>query len=418
MWAQHPPKGDAMANEKLMVVEDVEVATNSPSTGPVKTWGYVSAQPSEYLVVFRNGKLAESSSGQGARHFKWPGDTVAVIPTTLKEVLFQANQITQDNVDVRLRGMVVYRIVDPLRICRLINFADRQAGEAKLARMIADVCRSNAKALVSNMTLERCMRQRKEEIASALKNEVSRLTGDAADLGVGVVTVDIQDVYVQDAELFAALQARFKAEAESQADLAKLTKRQELERHQLAAERDLAEQRHTLAMEKQRRESERELAHLAEQRRNEQDKFELEKLRVEDAGQLALRRVQQEAEREQVAAQARQARAIIDTEARQVVANQEIAQLNARLAAENQAGPAALERLFIEKTLPGVAEAVSSSLGAMRLNVYQATGEGGAATPLGFVLQQVLTTLDGWRRGGRLSESAAPGSAGPAPAGG
>jgi len=96
---------------------DIEIATNSPDAQAtaIRNWGFVAAQPSEYLIAYRNGQLRDKVSGQGGRCFKLPWDTVALVPTTLKEVVFQANQITNDNVDVRLRGMVIYRISDPLR---------------------------------------------------------------------------------------------------------------------------------------------------------------------------------------------------------------------------------------------------------------------------------------------------------------
>jgi hypothetical protein len=129
----------------------------------LKSWGIISAKPSEYLVHFRNGKLRERSSGQGASCFKWPSDTVAVIPTTLKEVMFEASQITSDNVDVKIRGMGIYRIAEPRRTFRLFNFTFRERAEQKLAFAIADMCRSTAKWLVSNMSVEECIRKRKEE---------------------------------------------------------------------------------------------------------------------------------------------------------------------------------------------------------------------------------------------------------------
>ena len=105
--------------------DEHELTSNTPSAPP-KGWGFVGAKPSEYLVVYRKGALDERRGGQGARIWKWPSDSIAIVPTTLKEVVFKANQITQDNVDVRVRGMVVYRISDPPRICKLINFEARR----------------------------------------------------------------------------------------------------------------------------------------------------------------------------------------------------------------------------------------------------------------------------------------------------
>ena len=102
---------------------EVEIMSSSPDDQRLnKKWGYITALPSEYLIHFKKGRLSEKSSGQGAVCFKWPRDTIFIIPTSLKEIAFQANQLTADNVDVRIRGMAVYRISDPLKIYKLINF--------------------------------------------------------------------------------------------------------------------------------------------------------------------------------------------------------------------------------------------------------------------------------------------------------
>ena len=113
---------------------DVEVTSSSPDDQRLrKNWGFITAYPHEYLIHFRHGRLSQKTSGQGARCFKWPEDTLFIIPTSLKEIVFQANQLSSDNVDVRLRGIAIYRINDPLKIYTLLNFSSRQQAEEKLA---------------------------------------------------------------------------------------------------------------------------------------------------------------------------------------------------------------------------------------------------------------------------------------------
>jgi regulator of protease activity HflC (stomatin/prohibitin superfamily) len=354
------------------------MASNTPEPR-AKRWGFVSALPSEYLVVYRGGKLRERVSRQGGRCWKWPSDTVAIVPTTLKEVLFRANQITVDNVDVQLRGMVLYRISDPLTIYRLINFTNREQAEAKLGRIIADTCRSNAKWLVANMSVEQCLRRRKEEIAAALTAEVARVvgSGESGGWGIEIVTVDIQDIYIQDSELFSNLQARFKAEREGEAALARLAAREQITRSELTVERTLAEERHRLDLDK---------ARLA---------AELERLRVEQNGAIEHDRTRRENEREGLAAEGRRDRACVDAEARTVVDRQALEALEGRVKAENAAAPASLERLFITEALPAVARALAESASDMRFNVMHTAGPGSSdATPFGFLLGQIVELLD------------------------
>lgn len=208
-----------------------------PSEDPekMKRWGLVSAQPSEYLVHYRSGKLREKSSGQGATCFKLPWDSVAIVPTTLKEVFFEANQITKDNIEVRIKGGIVYHIEDPIQAYKLINFSFRERAEEKLSMTMADMCRANAKALVANMTMEECVRCRKEQVSTVLKEEMERVLAGVSDddrWGIRVDSIDIIDVYIISDEIFEAIQEQFKNE-----------KRREAEHSRIATEREISQKR-------------------------------------------------------------------------------------------------------------------------------------------------------------------------------
>lgn len=366
-------------------LDHAELTTNSPVTVPSRAWGWVSARPSEHLIVFRKGKLAEALGGQGGRFFKRPSDTYVLVPTTLKEVVFHANQVTTDFVDVRVRGMVVYRIVDPLRIYPLINFADRVAAEAKLAQMLSDMCRSAAKRLVANLGLDECIRRRREGIAAMLAEELSGLA--TTRWGVEVVTLDVQDVFVQDAELFAAMQLTFKAETNRAAQLARLDAERTIEARRLADARALEKDRAELALEKAQREATLELARIELSRRREEEQHALERLRAAQVKETAAH--QQELDR--AAALARCERIRIRAEARRLDHEEDTRALREQLAAESGAGRASLERLFLTQALPQVAQAVAKSLEHARLHVVQ-TGAGGAAT--GFLPMAVTQVLD------------------------
>src|SRR5678815_649213 len=79
----------------------------------LKSWGFVGAKPSEYLVCTRRGAVDRSRSGQGRRIFKWPWDSVSIVPTTLQRIEFTADQVTRERVGVQVTGIAVYRIAEP-----------------------------------------------------------------------------------------------------------------------------------------------------------------------------------------------------------------------------------------------------------------------------------------------------------------
>lgn len=366
---------------------DAEMTSNSPAAA-TKSWGWVSARPSEYLIVFRGGKVDAAACGQGGRFWKWPSDSYAIIPTTLKEVVFHANQITTDLVDVRVRGMVVFRIEDPLRIYKLINFTDRQAAEAKLAQMISDMCRSVAKWLVANLALEECMRRRKEAIGTALVREVAGLASER--WGVDIVTIDVQDVFIQDEALFRAMQAGFRAEKEREAEQARQNAGRAIEEHRLAGERALEKERQELALEKAQRDAHVELTRLDLARRRDEEAARSERLRFEQADALAAERLGREEERARLAAEGQRERTRIAAESRRIEADEATRALGARLEVESSAGPASLDRLYLTEAVPQISKLVAAALTNARLHVYQG-GEGKGMVPM--VLGEILDAV-------------------------
>jgi hypothetical protein len=69
----------------------------------MKKWGLITARPSEYLIHMRRGKV-RGVSGQGASCFKLPGDSVAIVPTSVQRLQFTADQVTSEKVGVQVTG--------------------------------------------------------------------------------------------------------------------------------------------------------------------------------------------------------------------------------------------------------------------------------------------------------------------------
>lgn len=377
----------------MKLSNDIEVTSSSPNDNRMnKSWGYIAAYPHEYLIHFRRGKLNTKSSGQGAQCFKWPGDTVFVIPTSLKEIVFEANQLSADNVDVRIRGMAIYRISNPLQIYTQLNFSNRQQAEEKLARMIGDLCRSTAKWLVANMGIEECLRKRKEEIAASLKREVTQVVSDSEKgWGVEVLTIDIQDVYIQDAEIFEAMQTIFKSEKLRESQLSQLKLQQEVEIRKLQQGMELAEHQKARELENARIAAEIKAEETRLAQENDKTQFALDQYRVEQNEAMAKYKLTQEVERQRQKIQIRTEEDAAKLEAQRLAQDLEIDALRRKLEAENTATPLSLEKNFIETALPAIAQAVASSMSNSRVNIIQGGDDGG--TPFKFVLVELMDIL-------------------------
>lgn len=218
-----------------------------PEEDPEKTkrWGWVSARPSEFLIRMRGGSVL--SAGQGATVFKWPWDSIAVVPTTVQRLHFVADQITNEKVGVKVTGIAVYRIAEPLIASRMLNFSYPERAQEKLAEMMEEMCVGASRRLIANLTVEQCLTRRKDALATELVREIAPVVSgegkleDGTDRGWGVVvdTIEIQDVRVLSAQVFSNMQARFRISQEQVAREAELAKERAIRTDETATERQL-----------------------------------------------------------------------------------------------------------------------------------------------------------------------------------
>ena len=373
---------------------EIEIMSSSPDDPRLKKkWGYITALPSEFLIHFQKGRLNEKKCGQGASCFKRLRDTVFIIPTSLKEISFQAGQLTKDNVDVRIKGMAVYRISDPMKIYKLINFSNRQHAEEKLARMIGDMCRSTSKWLVSNMGVEECMRKRKEEIALALHREVTTIIADAEKgWGVEIFTIDIQDVYIQDDELFRSLQMLYKNDKLKESEQAQLDLERNLELKRLEIEQSLAEHRKRNELDKAQIEAEIRNEQIRLARQNEENQAGLDKFRVEENESIENYKLEQQLERQRKQMSFQLEKTKNDVAANQLRHQEELDALQKRISIENEATSAGIEKGFFERGLPAAVEMMAKSMNNANVTVIHQDEKGGGL-PFNYVLTEALKLL-------------------------
>jgi flotillin len=211
----------------------------------LKRWGWITAKPSEYLVCTRRGQVDHRRSGQGARIFKWPWEAVSIVPTTLQRIEFVADQITREHVGVTVTGIAVYRIAEPELAYRVLNFTYGEAASEKLAHTLREMFIGAARRLIANLALDECLTRRKEAIASFLMAEIAPVVSgegaphDTTDRGWGVVidTIEIQDVQIQSGQVFAHLQAPYRAAIAARAELAEVERARQVAESRAEAQR-------------------------------------------------------------------------------------------------------------------------------------------------------------------------------------
>jgi regulator of protease activity HflC (stomatin/prohibitin superfamily) len=310
----------------------------------IPSWGRVTAAPHEYLIQMRDGRVIRS--GPGLSVFKWPGDSIALVPTSVRKLSFRADQVTLEKTGVDVTGLAVYRIVEPLLAFRML---DGDVGG--LTEILRDMFVGATRRIVASLTLEECITHRKERVAAALLHEIAPVLAgegrldDTADGGWGVVldTIEIQDVRVLSAEVFARLQAPYREKLALDAMRAKDEVTRENDRLEAERRRASEQQARALMQEQDARvEAERERAMQAQAHAEQLEKQELE-------ATLARRRHEVEAERD---------RAVIEGETKKQLGELEAELVRLARAAQGDLSEARLREIALTQTLPQIAVAL------------------------------------------------------------
>jgi hypothetical protein len=343
-------------------------------------WGRVTAEPHEYLIQIKNGRV--KAHGQGISVFKWPSDSIAILPTSIAKLSFSADQVTLEKVGVEVRGLAVYRIVEPLLAYRMLD-DDRSA----LTDVLRDMFVGATRRIVASLTLDECLTHRKERVGAALMREISPVlagegaAADATHAGWGVVldTIEIQDVKVLSQEVFARLQAPYR----EQLALRALQAKDELLREEarLQADRNRAAEQ-----------AARELMHEQETRLQAERQREIES--GEHRHHIESAALQSELQRQQQRAEAERVRALVEMQTKKEAQEMEIALDRERRNVKQDLTEAQLHEIMLTQTLPALATAFRGSFD--RVNVTAGDG----AQLFGFLTAGVEQVMDVAKRSG------------------
>lgn len=302
------PDTDELSHDAIAVSDDDSTQRirhgwrkGRPVEDPAKTkrWGIITAKPSEYLIHMRRGRILRKSTGQGASCFKWPWDSVAIVPTTINRLQFTADQVTLEKVGVQVTGLAVYRIVEPEITFRMLNFSFSERASEKLGEILREMFVGATRRHIANLSVEDVMTRRKEAIATELLRELAPVMSghgqveDSTNSGWGVVldTVEVQNVSILSERVFHDMQAEFRSKLAMRARQAELDSEQEIAAREAASRRAIEEARLTAEA------STRELRAQAERRATEIEIGEASKreaLEARAAEERILRRRAQE----------------------------------------------------------------------------------------------------------------------------
>lgn len=261
---------------------------------------FATAHPNEYLVIGKGGKVI--NRGTGIRVFLWPGSTFVLIPSTKQEALFEMTQETKDGIPLHFKGIVIYRISDPVAAAMSFNFSD-DTGITEINALINNICRGELRATVSGMTMNECIEQRKTILTIAVDRALRETVEgkqDGAGLGWGIEVelAQVAQVYIIDTNLRKQLEAEVRNEIRSKSDQSDIRTQEEIKLAQIASDRQIQEQRQVIDKDAIRQKEEIELANMLVRRRLQKQKQETENEGIQL--QLETMKLTEEAAREKV----------------------------------------------------------------------------------------------------------------------
>jgi len=170
----------------------------------MKSYHYVTVNPSDYAIVFKNGNIIKE--GRGFRFFCTPRIQYVIIPGNVKNITFVADQISKENQGVEVSGFAIWKVGDPKMIYQNFDFKQGNDTMAQVSTFLKDVVESAIRHMVANMTIEEVLRKR-GTIILKLKEELKYIS---EQWGIVVETIEIKNVRILSKTLFDNMQAQFR----------------------------------------------------------------------------------------------------------------------------------------------------------------------------------------------------------------
>lgn len=82
---------------------------------------FIKVDPTVYLMQYKTGKLIREGTGLSFFYFA-PTTSLVAVPVASTDVPFIFREVTSDYQDVTIQGQVVFRVADPVRLSRMLNF--------------------------------------------------------------------------------------------------------------------------------------------------------------------------------------------------------------------------------------------------------------------------------------------------------
>jgi len=199
--------------------------------------GYYRSDPSEYVLLYRNGRITREGAGIAFYYWK-PSSSIVSVPASTIDAPFILNETSGNFQAVTVQGQVTYRIAQPKTMAGILNFTVDprtrrfiSTDPEKLDQRIINAVQAQIRFELLKLPLEDALRQ-SADIAAAVLTKIKAEPMLAA-MGVECLNLFINSIKPTP-EMAKALEAEYREGLQQRADQAIYARRAaavEQERH-------------------------------------------------------------------------------------------------------------------------------------------------------------------------------------------
>eukprot|EP00484_Ammonia_sp_Unknown_P004489 CAMPEP_0197055550 /NCGR_PEP_ID=MMETSP1384-20130603/67902_1 /TAXON_ID=29189 /ORGANISM="Ammonia sp." /LENGTH=384 /DNA_ID=CAMNT_0042489167 /DNA_START=15 /DNA_END=1169 /DNA_ORIENTATION=- len=197
---------------------------------------FVTAEPNEWLLLIKDGKLKES--GVGISTFRGFNEIVVKFPSLLNKVSFSAQQVSKEMQGIEVNGFIVWVVKRdgecPLKAYRHIRNLSNLQPDSEVNMHIKSMAESIVRHQIANLGINDVISQRKK-VRDGITAEMQEIL---SGWGIWLETVEITEVKILSSSLFNDLQQQFRAETRETAENIKIESNFKI--NNLRNERDIA----------------------------------------------------------------------------------------------------------------------------------------------------------------------------------
>jgi len=234
---------------------------------------FIKFQPNDYVLVYKKGKIVKEGAGLCFYYYA-PTTSLVMVPMGSVEVPFIFEELSADFQPVTVQGQVSYRIIDPKKISKLLNYTLDSARRhhisedpRKLQQRVINIVKVLAKKNIDKMTLQQAIKG-SEKLAESVSRELLNQL-EIKSLGLEILGLTILAIQ-PNKETARALEAQAREEILRQADEAVYERRNAaIEQERTIKENELNTDIAVENKNRQIRETQMEAERIVQQKKNE-----------------------------------------------------------------------------------------------------------------------------------------------------